>query len=82
MEEWEERVRCVAQKIEQYLEAHPEAADSLEGIAAWWMSRQRIRSELAVVRAALDTLAQSGVVTAGQADDQHGPIYRLKHRHH
>ncbi|TPW17771.1 MAG: hypothetical protein FD130_530 [Halothiobacillaceae bacterium] len=82
MEEWESRVSGVAQEIERYLEAHPEAADSLEGIAMWWVSHQRIRAEIAVVQAALERLADSGVVTAGQGSDRHGPVYRLKIRRH
>lgn len=82
MDEWDSRVSSVAQEIEQYLEMHPEAADSLLGISSWWVSRQRIRTEIAVVRAALEQLADSGVVTAGQPDDEHGPVYRLKKKHH
>lgn len=78
MDEWDSRVNNVAQEIEQYLKTHPEAADSLEGIATWWVSRQRIRAEMAVVRAALERLAAAGVVTAGQASNKDGPVYRLK----
>lgn len=82
MDEWEERVRHVAHEIEQFLETHPDAADSLEGIATWWLSRQRIHSELAVVRAALDVLARSGVVTAAQTQSGQGAVYRLSHKRH
>lgn len=80
MDEWDSRVSSAAQEIEQYLETHPEAADSLEGIATWWVTRQRIRTEMAVVRAALEKLADAGVVTAGPTSDEHGPVYRLKEK--
>lgn len=82
MNEWDERVINAAREIEQYLETHPQAADSLEGIATWWVSRQRIRSELEVVRAALDALAAMGVVTTGKMTDDHGPVYRLNDKRH
>ncbi len=82
MDEWDSRVDSVAQEIERYLEAHPEAADSLLGIATWWVSRQRMRTEIAVVRAALERLADAGVVTEAKANDEHGPVYRLKQKNH
>ncbi len=80
--EWEERVESVARQIEQYLESHPQAADSLEGIATWWVSKQRIRYELEVVRAALEQLTHSGVVTTKHAEDKQDPVYRLKDKSH
>ena len=78
----EDRVKTVAREIEHYLEAHPGAADSLEGIASWWVSRQRIRDELEIVQAALEQLADTGIVSKGQVDDAHGPVYRLKNKNH
>ena len=82
MENWDERVRRVAREIEHYLEMHPQSADSLEGIATWWVSRQRIRSELALVHAALEALAAQGIVTTGNKNDTRGPVYRLKQDRH
>ena len=32
--------RAVAIQIARYLRAHPDAADTLEGAARWWISRQ------------------------------------------
>lgn len=80
--EWEDRVSNVAQEIEHYLESHPQAADSLEGIASWWISRQRIRSELEVVRAALERLSYAGIVVTKQAKGKQGPVYRLNNKNH
>lgn len=80
MTTWEERVKAVAREIEHYLQAHPQAADSWEGIATWWVSRQRIREEVALVRAALEKLLEKEVVVTvkgnGEDDDQ-GSVYRL-----
>jgi hypothetical protein len=78
MDEWEERVSSVAREIEQYLAAHPQALDSLEGIATWWVLRQRIRTEVGLVRAALGQLMAAGVVSAEQIGNTHDPVYRLK----
>ncbi|MDZ7754049.1 MAG: hypothetical protein U5S82_21020 [Gammaproteobacteria bacterium] len=82
MGEREERVRDVAREIEHYLESHPQAADSLEGIANWWISRQRLQTELEVVRAALEQLSQAGIVSARWGRDRQGPIYRLNKKNH
>ena len=82
MPDWNERVDSVAQEIERYLETHPQAADSLEGISTWWVSRQRIRQELAVVRAALEQLTRSGVVMSRYVTDKHDVVYRLSDKHH
>ena len=78
----DERVRQVAREIEDYLRAHPQAADSLEGIATWWVSRQRIQDEVEVVQAALVELSRAGVLL--EALDPMGgqPIYRLKRLTH
>ena len=82
MRDWEERVDSVAREIERYLESHPNAADSLEGISTWWVSKQRIRYELEVVRAALDKLTRAGIVSSGDAADRDDTVYRLNDKNH
>ena len=52
----------VAQQIERYLLAHPQAADSLEGVATWWLSRQRYQETWRQVQGALDYLVVLGRV--------------------
>jgi hypothetical protein len=78
MDKWEERVGSVAREIEHYLETHPLAVDSLEGIATWWVLRQRIRAEVELVRAALEHLVAAGGVSTEQLGNSHEPVYRLK----
>jgi len=80
--EWKERVDSVAREIERYLESHPQAADSLEGITTWWVSKQRIRHELEVVRAALEQLTHSGIVMSGSVTGGNDPVYRLNNKSH
>jgi hypothetical protein len=82
MHDWQEKVDGVAQEIERYLESHPHAADSLEGISIWWMSRQRIRGELEVVRAALQQLVNAGVVSGPGAGKEYDSVYRLSEKSH
>jgi len=43
-----------------YLEDHPSAADTLEGITGWWLEQRRIRYGIEIVSAALERLIRSG----------------------
>lgn len=49
-------VSRIADEILNYLEDHPNAADTAEGIAKWWLSRQRFEESAARVQQALDYL--------------------------
>jgi fumarylacetoacetate (FAA) hydrolase family protein len=40
----DDEVRAVAAEIVSYLRAHPDAADTVEGAARWWL-RRRTQSE-------------------------------------
>lgn len=63
--------------ILSYLNDNPNAGDTLEGIAEWWLQRQRIRFEVSTVKQVLDTLVEDGLI-----EEQSGPdsrvIYRAK----
>ena len=48
--------------IERYLSARPQAAETVEGIARWWLVRQRYDDSVDLVRRALDLLVRQGVV--------------------
>jgi hypothetical protein len=65
MTAFDDAVREARERIQQYIEAHPEAADTAEGIATWWLSGLPAPA----VQAALDDLVRRGVmqrhVTAG-----------------
>lgn len=52
----------VAQQIRDYLVNHPNAADSLEGIVVWWLTRQRYKLGHIQVRKALDYLVAQGSI--------------------
>jgi hypothetical protein len=60
-----------------YLTRHPEAADTLDGIAAWWVPMQRIETEVAEVTKAVEVLIARGVLESVSVGAQQ--CYRLRH---
>jgi hypothetical protein len=52
----------LAQEILNYLQAHPHAGDSLEGIARWWVMCQRLSDSVEEVQHALEELKARGNV--------------------
>jgi hypothetical protein len=52
----------IANEILGYLVAHPNAQDTLEGIAEWWLLEQRITQQTALVSEALAGLVEEGLV--------------------
>jgi len=58
-----------------YLKERPTAADTLDGIAHFWISRVRIQIALATVARVLGRLTEAGVLEcSGSAEN---PVYRL-----
>lgn len=53
----------LAGHIAAYLEHHPQAADTVDGIAHWWVQRQRYRTAATQIQQALDRLQAQGVVS-------------------
>ena len=60
---------AIASDIQQYLSAHPEAADTMAGIRAWWLSPPFAGTPLGVVEAALELLVERGAVTSTRLPD-------------
>ena len=52
----------LADEISNYLQAHPDASDTLEGVITWWLTRQRFLQATAEVQCALEYLESHGVV--------------------
>ena len=65
----------VAKEIVRYLDVHPQAGDSAEGIAHWWLKRQRVSEAVEDVERALDYLVTKGVLTTVDSSNS-GKIYR------
>ena len=65
----DQEIKRVAHEIERYLVSHSKAADSLEGVAKWWLTHQRYYEALATVREGLDYLIASGRVVKTKKPD-------------
>ena len=52
----------IANEIKRYIKDYPNAADTLEGIAKWWLLRQRYEESVSLVQEALDYLVLESVV--------------------
>lgn len=48
--------------IEKYLQSHPDAMDSFDGIMGWWITQQKLHESAYSVGFALDILVEKGVV--------------------
>ena len=52
----------MAMDILRYVLRHPDAEDSIEGVARWWLLEQRIVDTVRETRVALRTLTERGLV--------------------
>lgn len=52
----------LASKILEYLQTHPRARDSLDGIAEWWLMENDIQRKTTEVKFALKELVSTGLV--------------------
>jgi hypothetical protein len=62
-------VRAMVAEIARYLEAHPGAADTAEGIQRWWLSQQLADEPAATLSDALDALVARGVIASTTLPD-------------
>jgi hypothetical protein len=66
----------VAAEILAYLYEHPNAADTMEGIADWWLPQQRLTENLTLIHAALRLLLARGLIHKRRLPDGQ-TIYRV-----
>ena len=57
---YNERTIVIAGVIQRYVEDHPRAADTPEGIRGWWMAGERRGASLEEVETALEYLVETG----------------------
>ena len=57
-----EQIESVATVIRRYLAKCPESSETAEGVARWWLARQRYNDALELVQSALDVLEAEGQV--------------------
>ena len=56
----QEQVQETACAIDRYLASRPRATETVEGVAKWWLVRQRYEDSLELVQRALDHLVKTG----------------------
>lgn len=60
----------------RHLAGHPGAADTLEGIAGWWIMREQLRADLHLLTRDLDDLTREQILQA--TDEGNRRVYRLR----
>lgn len=68
----------LSQELLEYLVQHPEALDTREGIAEWWLLKQRISEVVGNLEAVLDDLVKQGFLLANRGEE--GRIYYCLNR--
>ena len=66
---YNERRSHVAKAILAYLLEHPDAQDTLAGIAEWWLPEEEANTQLAIVKNALDQLVAQELVLERHSKD-------------
>lgn len=66
---YDERRSHVAKAILAYLLEHPDAQDTLAGIAEWWLPEEEANTQLAIVKIALDQLVAQELVLERRSKD-------------
>jgi hypothetical protein len=66
-------------EILAYLTANPEAQDTVEGVAEWWLLEQQIKNQTAAVKIALDDLVSRGFMLEHRGKDNR-THYRVNSR--
>jgi hypothetical protein len=64
--------------ILQYLQVHPDAKDTLEGIAQWWLLREWTEQQFHHIEASISHLVSKGLVVERRREGL-PPYYRLNH---
>jgi hypothetical protein len=65
----EDGINAVTRAVAIYVWQHPNAADTVEGIQRWWLSRARLEEGADHVESALDVLTRRGVLVRRRLPD-------------
>ena len=68
----------VADAILAYLSEAPNAMDTANGVTEWWLMRQHVRDEVAIVTRVLDMLVARGALEVVETEAHR--CYRLARR--
>ena len=72
----EKKVSEIAEEIYRYLSAHPNSADTIDGVAQWWLLHERYLKGLELVENALELLVEKGLI-ARRTNPDGNVIYSL-----
>ncbi|MDN3514152.1 MAG: hypothetical protein NG747_07110 [Candidatus Brocadia sp.] len=61
----------IMQEIVAYLSEHPDAGDTLEGVAEWWLLKQKVRHKTREVKKSLSELVAQGLLLEQKGQDNH-----------
>jgi len=67
-----EEDRLLMREVVHYLELHPNAADTLDGILKWWLKQQRYSQEAETLKRILSVLVEQKqlVTTTSQSGEK------------
>jgi hypothetical protein len=69
----------IESSVISYLESHPNARDTLEGIVTWWLPLQRYVEAKLLIGQVIEGLVQDGHLSRESLPDG-SHLYSLKHR--
>ena len=75
----ESRRSRIARAVLTYLRKFPEAQDTIDGIAEWWLPDQSIRSHLTILKGVLNELVVRGFILQHKGKDSQ-IHYRMNRR--
>ena len=73
---WSQEARVICYNILEYLNENPQAQDTLEGIAQWWLLQQQIKRSTSLIQNLLNELVEEGFLIFRQGMD-HQIHYRI-----
>jgi DNA-binding MarR family transcriptional regulator len=65
----------LAHAVMSYLAEHPQAMDSAQGIAEWWVMREQLQVDVQALVRVLQRLVDEGLIE--KVGSPNGPLYRL-----
>lgn len=71
----------IEEAVLSFLDRHPQAADTLEGIAEWWLPQQRYVTAQARIEAVLQQLVNRGALQMRRLPDGTAIYTRNNERH-
>jgi len=59
----------LADAVMEYVTEHPQAMDTIEGIAEWWIMRRQVRVNVEALQRALNQLTEKGLLESTKSGE-------------